>query len=135
MNYLFSSLLSMSLPSRLIALRKERGLSQQAMADLIGIHSNSWKKYEKGHVEPSLEVLKKIATTLHISADFLLFDEHEREPEADLILQFEAVKALPANEKMIIKEVIDSLIIKYQTRRWDTTRITLDSAQNNLKRE
>ncbi|WP_338011169.1 helix-turn-helix transcriptional regulator, partial [Dickeya dianthicola] len=36
----------MSLPVRLNALRKKLGLSQQAMADAIGLHVNSWKKYE-----------------------------------------------------------------------------------------
>ncbi len=114
----------MSLPSRLIALRKERGLSQQAMADAIGIHANSWKKYETDQTQPSLEVLKKIAVTLHVSTDFLLFEEHERGPRDDLMLQFEAVSELPPAEQSVVKEVLDSLIIKYQTRRWDTARPT-----------
>ena len=112
----------MSLPSRLIALRKERGLSQQAMADAIGIHANSWKKYETDQTQPSLEVLKKIAVTLNVSTDFLLFEEHERGPRDDLMLQFEAVGQLPPTEQSVVKEVLESLIIKYQTRRWDSTR-------------
>ena len=114
--------LSMSLPTRLIALRKERGLSQQAMADAIGIHANSWKKYETGQTQPSLEALKKIAMALHVSTDFLLFEEHERGPHDDLVLQFEAVSQLQPQEQTVIKDVLESLVIKYQTRRWDAAR-------------
>lgn len=112
----------MPLSSRLIALRKERGLSQQAMADVIGIHANSLKKYETDQAQPSLEVLKKIAVELHVSTDFLLFEDHERGPRDELTLQFEAVSGLPPDEQAVVKEVLDSLIIKYQTRRWDSTR-------------
>ncbi len=45
------------------------------MADTIGIHVNSLKKYEAGQAQPSLDALKKIAIALHVSTDFLLFDE------------------------------------------------------------
>ncbi|RLM18117.1 transcriptional regulator [Brenneria alni] len=112
----------MPLPVRLDALRKKLGLSQQAMADAIGIHVNSWKKYENGQAMPSLDALKKIATTLHVSTDYLLFDEHERGPSDTLTLQFEAVSQLPENEQAIVREVLESLIIKYQSRRWDSSR-------------
>lgn len=114
--------LTMSLPARLITLRKERGLTQQQMADAIGIHVNSLKKYESGQAQPSLEVLKKIALALNVSTDFLLFEEHERGPSDELALQFEAVSQLPASEQQIVMEVLESLIIKYQARRWDSAR-------------
>ena len=114
----------MTLPSRLIALRKDRGLSQQAMADAIGIHANSWKKYESGHAQPSLDVLKKIAVALHVSTDFLLFEEHERGPQDDMALQFEAVSQLQPEEQSVVKDVLESLVIKYQSRRWEAARAT-----------
>ncbi len=114
----------MSLPAQLIALRKERGLPQQQMADTIGIHVNSLKKYETGQAQPSLDVLKKIALALNVSTDFLLFEKHERGPSDELALQFEAVSQLPGEEQRIVMEVLESLIIKYQARRWDTARTT-----------
>ena len=114
--------LTMSLPARLIALRKERGLTQQQMADNIGIHVNSLKKYESGQAQPSLDALKKIAVAFHVSTDFLLFEGHEREPTEEFALQLEAVKQMPEDEQMVIREVLESLIIKYQTRRWDSSR-------------
>jgi len=112
----FSLWLSMKLSARLIALRKERGLSQQAMADAIGIHVNSLKKYEAGQAQPSLDALRKIATTLHTSTDFLLFDDHERGPSDDLRLQFEAVSQFPEEERKIVKALLEGMIIKYQTK-------------------
>ena len=112
----------MSLTTRLIALRKEQGLTQQQMADIIGIHVNSLKKYEAGQAQPSLDVLKKIALALHVSTDFLLFEEHERVPKEEFALQLEAVSQMPEDEQMVIREVLESLIIKYQSRRWDSGR-------------
>jgi transcriptional regulator with XRE-family HTH domain len=92
------------------------------MADAIGIHLNSWKKYESGQSQPSLEVLKRIAMALHVSTDFLLFEDQERGPADDFALQFEAVSQLPPAEQLVVREVLDSLIIKYQARRWDSQR-------------
>jgi len=116
------TILMMSLRTRLINLRKEHGYTQQQMADTIGIHVNSLKKYEAGQAQPSLDVLKKIALSLHISTDFLLFEEHERVPQDELALQFEAINTMQDDEQMIIREVLESLIIKYQSRRWDSGR-------------
>ena len=114
--------LPVSIQNKIIQLRKKKGLTQQTMADAIGVHVNQIKRYEAGTTSPSLEVLKNIALTLNVSLDELVFDDNERGPNQDLILQFEAVSQLPPNEQQVIKEVLDGLIIKYQTRRWDSTR-------------
>ncbi|KZN34195.1 XRE family transcriptional regulator [Pseudoalteromonas luteoviolacea S2607] len=119
---LIRTLLMMSLAKRLITLRKEKGLTQQQMADVLGVHVNSLKKYEAGQAQPSLEAIKKIAVGLHVSTDFLLFEEHERDPGDDLALQLEAISQMPEGEQMVIREVLESLIIKYQSRRWDSGR-------------
>ena len=112
----------MSLAKRLIVLRKQKNLTQQHMADTLGIHVNSLKKYEAEQALPSLDALKKIAIALHVSTDFLLFDEHERGPSDDLALQFEAVSQMPDDEQMVVREVLEGLIIKHQSRRWDSRR-------------
>ncbi|CFQ74048.1 helix-turn-helix domain-containing protein [Yersinia similis] len=95
------------------------------MVDAIGLHVNNWKKYQNGQAMPSLDALKKIATTLYVSTDYLLFDEHERGPTDILTLQFEAVSQLPENEQAIVREVLESLIMKCQSRRWDSSRKTV----------
>ena len=114
--------LPMNFPTQLIQLRKQRELTQQQMADAVGIHVNQIKRYESGTTQPTLEALVKIAKSLHISLDDLVFGEGQRGPDDALKLQFEAVSELEEDDKKIIREVLEGLIIKYQAKRW--TRIT-----------
>lgn len=111
----------MSLPIRLFTLRKENSMTQQAMADAIGIHVNSLKKYEAGQAQPSLDVLKKIAKAMHVSTDFLLFEEHERGPDDEMTLQFEAISQFTEEEKKITKALLESLILKHDANRFSMT--------------
>ena len=48
----------MSFPKRFIQLRKDKQLTQQQMADTVGIHITQVKRYEAGHAQPSIELLK-----------------------------------------------------------------------------
>jgi transcriptional regulator with XRE-family HTH domain len=114
--------INMSFPARLIALRKQKGLSQQAMAEAIGLHVTQIKRYESGASQPSLDAIKKIAVALSVSTDSLLFDENERGPDDDLRLQFDAVSRMPKKERQVIREVIDGMILKYETQRWHAQR-------------
>lgn len=112
----------MSIQQRLIALRRDRDLTQHEMADAIGVHVNQIRRYEAGSTQPSLEVLKKIAVAMSITIDSLVFDEQERGPDEQLKLQFEAISHLTPDEKQVVKELLDGMIIKYQSRRWDSGR-------------
>ena len=47
--------------------RKQRGLSQELLAERIGINVNTIRKYEIGIRKPKVEQLKKIADGLEIS--------------------------------------------------------------------
>ncbi len=54
-------LTTMSIAQRLVSLRKQKGLTQQTLADSIGLHITQVKRYEAGTSQPSMEALKKIA--------------------------------------------------------------------------
>lgn len=108
---------TMSFSKRLSAVRKERGLTQQQMSDLMGIHLSQIKRYESGDTQPSLEVLRKIALALNVSADLLLFEQNERGPSDDLRMQFEALSQFSPDEKKVAKELLDSLILKHTANR------------------
>lgn len=115
-------LLTMNFGQRLAALRKGRSMTQQALADLVGCHVTMIRRYEVNETQPTLEVIRKLARALSVSADALVFEQDERGPTDALRLQFEAVSQLPPEEQSVVKEVLDSLIIKYQARRWDSAR-------------
>jgi len=110
-------LLTMSFSRRLAKIRKNKELTQQKMADLIGIHVSQIKRYESGDTQPSLEVLRKIALALNISADVLLFEENERGASLDFKMQFEALNQFSDDEKHIAKALLDSLILKHTANR------------------
>ena len=59
-------------PQRLAALRKERNLTQQALAEMVGMGITQIKRYEAGASQPTLDAIRNLARTLRVSADELL---------------------------------------------------------------
>jgi transcriptional regulator with XRE-family HTH domain len=108
--------LTMDFPERLVQLRKQKLLTQQALADAMSISVSILKRYEAGRAQPTLPVLRKLAIALGVSADLLLFDKDERGPDATLRLQFEAVSQFPKEEKKIILALLDGMIVKHRTK-------------------
>jgi transcriptional regulator with XRE-family HTH domain len=114
--------ITMSIAQRLVSLRKQKGLTQQALAEALGLHITQVKRYEAGTSQPSLEALKKMAQTLRVTTDSLIFEPDELEPDEDLRLQFKAVSSMPAEEQGIIKQLLEGMIIKYEAERWSSKR-------------
>lgn len=104
----------MAFPGKLAALRKERGLTQQKLADRVGVHVIQVRRYERGVSQPTLEVIRQIALALSVSADALIFDQEERGPEEELRLKFEAVRAMSDEDKRVIASLLDAYIKKHQ---------------------
>ena len=57
---------------RLKELRNSKNLSQQKLADIIGISKSSINMYERGEREPGLEMLESIADFFNVDLDYLL---------------------------------------------------------------
>jgi transcriptional regulator with XRE-family HTH domain len=110
----------MDFPQRLAKLRKDKGLTQYALADVSGVHVSQIRRYEGGSSQPTLEVLRKLAVALSVSADLLLFDREERGPDDELRLQFERIVGFDTEEKKVVKAVLDSLILKHEAKQWAT---------------
>lgn len=112
-----TELLTMDFPERLSALRKERGLTQQALADNVEIHVSQIRRYENGSTQPTLDVIRKLAIALAASADLLVFDKDERQPREELKRQFEALNGFDEEEIKVAKAVLESLILKHNAKR------------------
>ncbi len=106
----------MSFDKHLLQFRKARGLTQEQMAQLTGIHVNSIKVYESGKTQPSLDAFKRIVKTLAVSADELLFDEDERQPANELRLAFEAVSNMAEEDRQAVLSILEGMILKHQAK-------------------
>jgi transcriptional regulator with XRE-family HTH domain len=107
----------MDFPKRLVVLRKGRGLTQSVLADAVGVHVTQVRRYEAGTSQPTLDVLRKLAVALRVSADTLVFDEMERGPQDDMRLQFEAVSHLEPDEKEVVRSVLEGILLKHEAKR------------------
>lgn len=110
--------LDMDFPERLATIRKERGLTQQALAERVGIHVSQLRRYEAGGAQPTLDVLRRLAVALSVSADQLVFDKDERGPDSDLRLHLEAIQHLDDDEKAVVRTVIESVLLRHEARRY-----------------
>lgn len=68
---------------RLMALRKERGLSQSAAAEGIKAAPRAYQNYEYGTAEPRLSTLIRIADFYGVSLDYLAGRSEVSHPESE----------------------------------------------------
>ena len=57
---------------KLKLLRKEKGVSQGAVAIALGITASAYSNYEQGLREPAVEMIVKLCQYFCVSADYLL---------------------------------------------------------------
>lgn len=60
---------------RLREARMEAKLTQQRMADLLGISLNGYQKYEQGETQPPLDTLVSLSHILNVTTDYLLCND------------------------------------------------------------
>jgi len=120
-NVVEEQIATMAFSDRLAGLRKQQGLTQQALADRAGVHVVQVRRYEGGGAEPSLEIVRKLAVALAASADELLFEKNERSPDEDLRLQFEAISRFDHEERKVAKALLESLILRHEAKRWSSS--------------
>jgi len=116
MNELTYRLCSMPFPERLTHIRKQHALTQEALGGLIGITKTQIYRYEKGHAQPTLDVIKRLAVALSVTTDELIFEQGERQPDESLNLLLEGISILGKEEKHMIKEIIEGILLKHRAK-------------------
>jgi transcriptional regulator with XRE-family HTH domain len=120
---IWTAQMALKFSHRLAAIRKDKRISQQSLADEIGLHVTQLRRYEAGTSQPTAEVLVRLARALHVSADSLLFDPDERGPDDEFKMHFEAISQMTSEERKIVKAVLEGLIIKHDTQKWEHAEI------------
>lgn len=62
---------------KITLLRKQKGLTQEALAFKLGIPRQAISKWETGECEPDISKLKELAKLFDVFIDYLLFDDYE----------------------------------------------------------
>lgn len=64
------------LGKKLLKLRKEFKMTQDDVANVLGMSRTSFSKYENGIASPPLQVMRKLASLYNVGLEYLIFDEN-----------------------------------------------------------
>jgi transcriptional regulator with XRE-family HTH domain len=107
----------MNLAHNIKQIREEKGLLQKQVAAEVGLKPAHYNKIENGAVEPSIEVLQKLATFYQITIDMIV-NLNQALPQQVVIEdksateQLRLIALLNENEKAIIYSIIDLMLTK-----------------------
>ena len=94
----------MTLGDKIYQLRKERGLSQEALAEQLGATRQAVSKWETNQGFPETEKLLRLSSILGVSTDFLLKDEQTaRSAEAGYYVSREMAAGFLANTRQVCR--------------------------------
>lgn len=79
----------MNLSERLVALRKEQGWSQEDFADKLEVSRQAVSRWENGSALPDAQNILRISKLFHVSADYLLNDDHEEAAAVEFVEETE----------------------------------------------
>lgn len=102
-----------ALGSRMAALRTEEGLSQQAIADQLGIPQQTYANYEVARARPPASMLPEFAKLFGVSVDELLGLKNgsgKRGPTPKLQQQIERLGRLPKAKQKVVMEMIEGVL-------------------------
>lgn len=95
--------MNQTLGKRIGALRREKGLKQDELAEKLGISPQAVSKWETDQTCPDISLLPQLAKLLDISVDELLSGKQESAP---------AVRMLPETERKDIGDMMLRIVIE-----------------------
>jgi transcriptional regulator with XRE-family HTH domain len=100
---------------RLKKMRADKGLSQDLFSKRIGVHVTNLSKYERNLSIPSLEIAEKMASTLEISLDELVYGNSKADTrihDNELLSLFSKTAELPEKQKETVKDLLSAFLLK-----------------------
>ena len=92
-----------TLGKRIAALRREKELKQDELAEKLGVSPQAVSKWENDQTCPDISLLPSLAKTLGVSVDELLSGKQESAP---------VVQVLPQNQRKDIKDMVLRIVVK-----------------------
>lgn len=92
-----------TLGKRIAALRREKGMKQDELAEKLGVSAQAVSKWENDQTCPDISLLPLLAKTLGVTVDELLSGKQESAP---------AVQIVPVDERKDIKNMMLRIVVK-----------------------
>ncbi|NJO03640.1 MAG: helix-turn-helix transcriptional regulator [Bacteroidia bacterium] len=100
---------------RMMKARKERGLSREEVAKMIGTSGPIVGRYERGDMMPSVEIAANIADALQVSLDFLVGKSSLVVKDVTILERLEDIAVLPVDKRIELFNVVDAYLRDYKT--------------------
>lgn len=118
------------LGNRIREYRKERGFSQEILAEKSGVSTNTISRIEGGQMAMSVGILQKIVKALGVDANTLLGVSTEVNETKIWVSAFSSrVQELKENEQEILKHTMNALIESMEKNRF---KISTDKSSQVL---
>jgi len=101
------------LGQRITCLRKERGLTQAQLAEMVNVKQQVIASYEVGRRRVPVSLISPLATTLGVSVEDLLGIESaaaKRGPTPKLQQQVEQINRLPRSKQRFVSELLKTVL-------------------------
>ena len=99
---------------RIASARKARNLTQQQLADMLGIVQQSYAQYETGRARIQVAMLPKLARYLGLTMDELMGINAGAKikpgPSSKLELQIERLRQLPRATQKVVMNMLDGVL-------------------------
>lgn len=93
----------MKFNEKIVMLRKSHGLSQEVLAEKLGVSRQAVSRWEAGDTTPEMGLLRELCRIYDVSADYLLDDDVEKEAEVPVIKEkTDQIEAERKNTKNMI---------------------------------
>ena len=102
-----------ALGTRIAQLRREQGLSQQALADQLGIAQQTFAHYEVGRARMPVSLLPELAKLFGVGVDDLLGLRNgtgKRGPAPKFQQQIERLGQLPKAKQKVVMEMLEGVL-------------------------
>lgn len=116
--------MDMTIGKRIAALRREKGLKQDDLAQLLEVSPQAVSKWENDLTCPDISLLPTLARILGVSVDELLSGKQEQQP---------AVTLVPEEQRKDIKDMMLRVIV--DSAQGDKVRVNLPMALVQLTME
>ena len=98
----------MSIHEKIVCLRKKEGVTQEQLAEQLGVTRQTISKWELGQSTPDLNYISQLSDIFHVSTDYLI--KEEQEPVSQLVTQSSPVDAVSTTSHISAMQIMGIIL-------------------------